>query len=130
MRVDGNGGRLPNYFPNSFDSIQVDASYSEPSEQLESTIADWYDRNSKIGGNDHYSQPRALFREVMTKEEQDNTISNVIGAMSGISGPKRDLIVNRQLCHWFRMDEDFGRRVAAGLGVNVDAVMESMNATR
>lgn len=130
MRVDGNGGRLPNYFPNSFDSIQVDESYREPSEQLESTIADWYDRNSKIGGNDHYSQPRALFREVMTKEEQDNTISNVIGAMGGISGPKRNLIVNRQLCHWFRMDEDFGRRVAEGLGVNVDAVMESMNAIR
>ena len=28
--------------------------------------------------------------------------------MSGISGPKRDLIVNRQLCHWFRADMNLG----------------------
>lgn len=43
--------------------------------------------------------------------------------MSGISGPKRDLIINRQLCHWFRMDEEFGARVANGLGVDLNAVM-------
>ena len=125
MRVDGNGGKKPNYWPNSFDDIVVDKQYEEPSEQLEDTIADWYDRNSKVGDNDHYSQPRALFRDVMSKEEQDNTINNTIGAMSGISGPKREVIINRQLCHWFRMDEEFGMRIAKGLGVDINAVMAS-----
>lgn len=127
MRMDGNGGRKPNYFPNSFDNIEIDERYREPSEHLERTIADWYDRNSKIGDSDHYSQPRSLFRDVMSEEEQTNTINNTIGAMSGISGPMREVIVNRQLCHWFRMDNEFGSRVAEGLGVDVNAVMESMN---
>ena len=59
----------------------------------------------------------------MSKSEQDNTINNTIGAMSGITGPKRDVIINRQLCHWFRMDDEFGSRVAKGLGVDINAVM-------
>ena len=31
MRVDGNGGKSPNYFPNSFDDIEADESYKQPS---------------------------------------------------------------------------------------------------
>ncbi|MDN3670130.1 catalase [Echinicola jeungdonensis] len=128
MRIDGNGGRKSNYYPNSFDDIEVDKEYYEPSEALDDNIADWYDRNSKIGGNDHYSQARALFRDIMNLEEQDNTIANTIEAMSGNSGPKREEIIYRQLCHWFRVDEEFGSRVADGLGVDVNSVMASMNA--
>jgi catalase len=30
MRTDGNGGENPNYFPNSFDDIQIDQAYKEP----------------------------------------------------------------------------------------------------
>ncbi|WP_215222920.1 catalase [Echinicola shivajiensis] len=127
MRVDGNQGRKPNYYPNSFDEIEVDESYREPSDDLGESIADWYDRNSKQGGSDHYSQPRTLFRDVMGPDEQDNAINNTISAMSGISGPKRQEIINRQLCHWFRMDEEFGAKVAKGLGIDVEAVMSSMN---
>jgi catalase len=29
MRTDGNGGN-PNYFPNSFDEMQIDQAYKEP----------------------------------------------------------------------------------------------------
>ena len=30
----------------------------------------------------------------------------------------------RQLCHFFRADEDYGRRIADKLGINVDAAMQ------
>jgi catalase len=30
MRTDGNGVENPNYFPNSFDDIQIDQAYKEP----------------------------------------------------------------------------------------------------
>ena len=30
MRVDGNGGSSPNYWPNSFDDMAIDQSYKEP----------------------------------------------------------------------------------------------------
>ncbi|HTD41188.1 MAG TPA: catalase, partial [Mucilaginibacter sp.] len=118
MRVDGNGGKGPNYFPNSFDNIKPDASYIAPPEILDSNIADWYDRNGE-GENDHYTQPGIFFREVLGEEDKKHLISNVVGAMSGIDGPKRDLIVNRQLCHFFRADIQLGMAIAQGLGVNV-----------
>ncbi|MEI8135231.1 MAG: catalase [bacterium] len=125
MRVDGNGGDKPNYYPNSFDDIYIDQRYKEPPMQLDSMIADWYDRNGE-GENDHYTQPGNLFRSVMDASQEKNTIHNIVGAMSGIAGPKRAEIINRQLCHWFRADLELGSGVAAGLGVNVDEIMAMM----
>lgn len=121
MRVDGNGGSAPNYFPNSFDDIAVDQSYKEPAWALESNVAAWYDRNAE-GENDHYTQPGNLFR-LLVPEQQQNLISNVVGAMSGIEGPKRMEIINRQLCHWFRADPRLGMGIAQGLGVDIDPAM-------
>ncbi|WP_306568140.1 catalase [Flavobacterium lindanitolerans] len=121
MRIDGNGGSAPNYFPNSFDNIVVDQSYKEPTWALESNVAGWYDRNAE-GENDHYTQPGNLFR-LLEPEQQKNLISNVVGAMSGIEGPKRMEIINRQLCHWFRADPRLGMGIAQGLGVEVDPAM-------
>jgi len=125
MRLDGNSGSAPNYFPNSFDDITIDEAYKEPPLQLESTLADWYDRNAP-GENDHYSQPGTLFSKVMTEAEKRNTVHNIVGAMSGIVGPKRDLIINRQLCHFFRASIDLGVRVAQGLGVDVATAQAHM----
>jgi catalase len=122
MRVDGNGEDSPNYFPNSFDDIEADASYKEPAMNLESHIADWYDRNSP-GDNDHYTQPGILYRKVMNDEEKRNTVSNIVNAMSGISGEKKADIINRQLCHWFRADIGLGMAIAKGLGISVDETM-------
>ncbi|MCC7030999.1 MAG: catalase, partial [Chitinophagaceae bacterium] len=114
----------PNYFPNSFDNIKVDAEYKEPAMNLDSLVADWYDRNG-ANDNDHYTQPGNLYRKVMTDDEKKNTVANIVGAMSGISGPKKDEIINRQLCHFFRADIGLGMAVAQGLGVVVDdKVME------
>lgn len=127
MRIDGNGGRKPNYFPNSFDDIEVDESYQEPSDELNSTIADWYDRNSEIGGSDHFTQPGNLYRDVMNDEQKTALVNNIVNGMSGVTGPKKDEIVNRQLCHWFRADENLGQRVARGLNVDVEQVMKAMS---
>ena len=121
MRIDGNGGRMPNYFPNSFDNIVADESYKEPSQELESNVAGWYNRNAE-GENDHYTQPGNLFR-LLVPEQQQNLISNVVGAMSGIDGPKRMEIINRQLCHWFRADPRLGMGIAQGLGIQIDPNM-------
>jgi catalase len=122
MRVDDNGGRKPNYFPNSFDDIEVDQAYKEPAQQLESSLADWYDRNGP-GEDDHYSQPGALYREVMDEQAREHTVHNIVNAMSGISGPKREQIIMRQLCHFFRTDTQLGMRVASGLRIDVNKLM-------
>jgi catalase len=125
MRIDGNGGSDPNYFPNSFDDIYTDESYKEPVVILETMVADWYDRNGE-GENDHYTQPGLLFNKAMNDYDRHNLISNIVGAMSGIDGPKKDLIINRQLCHFFRADVKLGMAVAKGLGVNIESVMNEL----
>jgi len=119
MAVNGNGEDAPNYFPNSFDNIEADQNYKEPAMQLDSMVADWYDRNG-ANDHDHYTQPGILYRKVMTDEEKKNTVANIVGAMSGISGPKKDEIINRQLCHFFRADIGLGMSIAQGLGVTID----------
>ena len=113
------------YFPNSFDNIVVDADYAKPAMTLDSLTADWFDRNGE-GENDHYTQPGNLFHKVMDDKQKKNTIHNIVGAMSGISGPKRDEIINRQLCHWFRADMELGMGIAGGLGVDTNAVMQQL----
>ncbi|MCF8450154.1 MAG: catalase [Taibaiella sp.] len=125
MNIDGNGEDNPNYFPNSFDDIYTDNSYKEPSMFLDSNIADWYDRNGP-NDNDHYTQPGLLFTKAMNDYDRHNLVSNIVGAMSGITGEKRDLIINRQLCHFFRANVQLGIAVAKGLGVDVESVMNNM----
>jgi catalase len=119
MSVNGNGGSDPNYYPNSFDDVYEDSTYKEPAMVLDSNVADWYDRNAP-GEDDHYTQPGLLFSKVMSDYDRKNTVNNIVSAMSGIRGPKRDEIINRQLCHFFRADVNLGMAVAQGLGVKID----------
>jgi len=117
MRSDGNGENNPNYKPNSFDDIIEDETRKGLNYELDSNEVGYFDRNEN--DDDHYTQPGDLFK-LMTDEHKQNTINNIVGAMSGISGPKKDEIVNRQLCHWFRADPQLGAGIAKGLGVDVD----------
>lgn len=123
MRVDDNGNDHPNYYPNSFGEIEPDESYKEPAWELESNVADWYDRNSAPGDDDHYTQPGDLYRKVLSPEDRSNLVNNIVGSMSGINGPKRDKIINLQLCHFFRADIGLGMAIAKGLGVDVEEAM-------
>ncbi|MGQ1888898.1 catalase [Thermophagus sp. OGC60D27] len=113
MTVNGNQGSSPNYHPNSFDDIEVDKKYKIPSFNLDSTIADTYDRNEN--DDDHYTQPGLLFRKVMNDQERKNTISNIVDAMRQINGPKRDEIIKRQLIHFAKADLELATGVAKGL---------------
>ena len=128
MRVDDNGGSNPNYFPNSFDDITPDESYKQPAWELDTNVANWYDRNAE-GENDHYTQPGIFYREVLKDQDKKNLVSNIAGAMGGISGPMKDMIVNRQLCHFFRADIGLGMAVANSLGLDMAAVQQQMPKT-
>ena len=124
MRVDGNGGSAPNYFPNSFDDIVADPAYKEPSWELGTSVAGWYDRNAE-GENDHYTQPGDLYR-LMPEQQKQDLIKNIVNSMKGINGPKKDIITNRQLCHWFRADINLGMAIAKGLELDLNEAMKQM----
>lgn len=118
MQTGDNGGANANYRPNSFDNIIIDENYKEQPMQIESITAYWFDRNEN--DDDHYTQPGNLYREVMSDQDRKNTVANIVNEMSGISGEKKDEIINRQLCHFFRADAQLGISVAKGLGVSID----------
>ncbi|MFD1144176.1 catalase [Larkinella insperata] len=125
MRVDGNGGSSPNYWPNSFDNIVADSSYKEPGLTLESTLADWYDRNAP-GEDDHYTQPGWFYTKALNDTDRVNLVHNIVASMKGIEGPKKDEIINRQLCHFFRANIQLGLAIAQGLGTDITAFMPGM----
>jgi len=118
MQVGDNGGANPNYRPNSFDDIVADESYKEPPMQLESSIADWFDRNEN--DDDHFTQPGLLYSKVMVEKDRENLVNNIVSSMNSISGEKKDEIINRQLSHFFRADSHLGMAVAKGLGITIN----------
>ena len=122
MRMDGNGGGSPNYFPNSFDNIKADEKYKGVPEESDSTTMDWYDRNAP-GENDHYSQPGIFYRQVLNDTDKKSLVKNISDNMSQIGGPKKDEIINRQLCHFFRADIGLGMAIANRLGINPEKIM-------
>ena len=117
MAQGKNGGQGPNYFPNSFGGPTEDKSVSEYAYPIEATKAARYDRNAP-GDDDHYTQPGDLFR-LMTEKAQNNTIKNIVGHMSGVQGPKKDEIIQRQVALWYKVDKKLGAGVAAGLGTKM-----------
>ena len=79
--------------------------------------------NRNENDDDHFTQPGLLYTKAMDESARQNLIKNIITSMSGISGEKRDEIINRQLCHFFRANIDLGMKIAQGLQININANM-------
>ncbi|MFB9120296.1 catalase [Bergeyella porcorum] len=109
----------PNYFPNSFGDIQPDENYRNYEYEIDSNQVAHFDRNEE--DNDHYTQPGLLYTKAMNDEERQHLVSNIVAHMKKIDGDRKDEIINRQLCHFFRANIDLGMKIAIGLGVTIDA---------
>ncbi|WP_196894786.1 catalase [Aureivirga marina] len=119
MRFDDNRGSSPNYYPNSFDN-------SEPYDGIDLNNCPHQPKDKRIGtfdrnhnDDDHYSQPGKLF-EIMPEDAKQRTIKNISDSMKGITGIKKEEIINRQLCHFFRANVTLGMGIARELGVSID----------
>lgn len=116
MALGDNGGNTPNYEPNSHeDTPKQNCAYVEPPIDLGHVKSDRYDHRV---GNDDYTQAGDLYR-IMTPDQQERLIQNIAGSLSQA---RQDLQM-RQLCHFFRADVNYGRRVAAALGIEIDPSM-------
>lgn len=121
MKFNENGGASSNYFPNSFDGNYESAASKGIPYELEDTTVAYFDRNEN--DDDHYTQPGILFEKVMDEEAKQNTINNIVNAMSGIEGDRKEQIIMRQLCHWFRVSPRLGMGIAKGLHIDISAFM-------
>jgi len=65
-----------------------------------------------------------------TERDPAVLFSNIVGAMSGITSPKKSEITNRQLGHFFRADIGLGMAIVQGLGINPDEAMPKQHAPK
>ncbi|MGB3129368.1 MAG: catalase-related domain-containing protein, partial [Dehalococcoidia bacterium] len=114
MRVDGNFGSGPNYYPNSFGGPEPQPDASEPPFEVSGLAA----RHPYTHPNDDFFQAGELYRRVMTDEDRDHLIGNITTHLC--NAQKR--IQLRQAAIFHKADPEYGRRVADGLGLDVKEV--------
>jgi len=112
MRFDGNGGPAPNYEPNSFGGPQQDPRFTEVPYAVEGAAAR-YDHHA---GNDDFTQAGDLYR-LLTPDARARLVANIVASLGSV--PER--IQRLQLGHFLKADAEYGTRVAAGLGLSVEA---------
>ncbi len=109
-------GSKPNYWPNSRQNTPMpDARYKDPAWKLGEVIVDRYDSTQD---HDDYTQVANLYA-LFDDDHRDRLTTRI----AGVLGQAREEVQMRQLCHFFRVDEDYGRRVAEKLGIDADAAM-------
>ncbi|MGA9226898.1 MAG: catalase KatA [Mesobacillus sp.] len=110
MRFDGNGGKSVNYEPNSFGGPTEVNEHKQASFPV-SGVAE----NVGYDHHDHYTQAGDLYR-LMNEEERARLVSNIVAAMKPV---ERDDIKLRQIGHFYKADQEYGTRIAQGLGLQV-----------
>ena len=119
MATAENYGGSPNYWPNSREGTPMpQPEYKDPAWQLGQTIVDRYDSTVD---HDDYTQAGNLYR--MFDDAHRDRLARRI---AGVLGQARREVQERQLCHFFRADEDYGRRVAEKLGIDVEEVLKAL----
>lgn len=114
MRVDDNGGGGPNYWPHSFEGPEPDPTAGEPPFEVAGHAA----RQPYSHPNDDFQQAGDLYRKVMTEEDRDHLVGNIVDHLKGAQ--KR--IQMRQVALFFKADSEYGRRVTEGLGLDIKEV--------
>ncbi len=111
MRFDENGNSGPNYYPNSFGGPEPDAQTAEPTFDVSGKVA----RQPYTHPNDDFVQPGNLYRKVMTDQDRENLIGNIV---SHLCNARKDIQV-RQARLFYKADPEYGQRVAKGLGIEL-----------
>ena len=114
MRVDDGGGSGPNYWPNSMGGPAPEPAASEPAFDVSGQAG----RHAYTHPNDDFVQPGDLYRKAMTPSDRENLVCNIVSHLGGAQ--KR--IQLRQAALFLKADEDYGTKVAQGLGLDVAEV--------
>jgi catalase len=114
MQTGPNDGGWPNYWPNSFGGPEPAPQASEPPFEIEGRAGHYPYQHS----NDDFVQAGNLYRKVMSDQDRQNLIGNIVDHLGGAQ--KR--IQLRQAAIFYKAEPDYGHRVAEGLGLDVAEV--------
>ena len=122
MATAQNHGSKPNYWPNSREgSPEADEQYMDPAWKLGTVIVDRYDSTVD---HDNFTQPGNMYR-MFDDAHRDRLTTRI----AGVLGQARKEVQERQLAHFFNADEDYGRRVAEKLGMDVSKFAQAAGAS-
>ncbi len=116
MNTGENGGGGPNYYPNTFNGPTPDLWAAEPPFELKGKAA----RQRHDHPNSDFVQAGTLYSKVMSDEDRKHLISNIVGHLGGAE----ERIQYRQAALFFLADQDYGKRVAKGLKLELKRVKE------
>lgn len=114
MRFDSNGGGGPNYWPNSFGGPAPDPELAVPPLDVSGMAA----RHAYELGDVDFVQAGDLYRKVMTDEDREHLIRNIV---SHLKGAQKRLQL-RQTALFFKAGADYGERVGKGLGLDIKEI--------
>ena len=112
MRVDGNQGGAPNYFPNSFGgpspapaphaAWHKEALCPHASRAGSAVVARY-----ETGDEDNFTQCGQFFRNVLTSEERERLTDNIAGNLANA----QEFIRTRAIANFAAADSDYGRMI-------------------
>lgn len=104
----------PNYYPNSFEGSQPDKKYTVPPVDV-SGIAT---RHEYELSDIDYVQAGDLYGKVLSEYDKTNLVGNIVAHIQNAA--KR--IQLRQTAIFYKAHEDYGTRIASGLGLDLNEV--------
>ncbi len=104
----------PNYYPNSFDGPAPDKKYTSPPIDVSGTAT----RHEYQLSDMDYKQAGILYGEVMSDYDRNNLVGNIVAHIKNAA--KR--IQMRQTVIFYKAHEDYGTKVAEGLGLDMNEV--------
>lgn len=110
MAVNGNGGRTPNYEPNSVGGPKQAPQLIEHPQRLGSDVMV---RQKTTHPNDDFVQAGMLYRDAMSEYDRSRLVHNIVGHLKNA---KKEIQM-RQVQVFSKVDKDYGRRIAQGLGL-------------
>ncbi len=118
--ADGaNYGGAPNYWPNTIAGTPKPApAFADPAWALGEATVDRFDSTQD---HDDFTQAGNLYK-LFDDGERDRLASRIAGGL----GQARQEVQLRQICHFSRADPDYGQRVAAKLGINIEEAMAAL----
>ncbi|KAN0045057.1 hypothetical protein ACTA71_006585 [Dictyostelium dimigraforme] len=116
MAVNGNGGKGPNYQPNSFGGPEPKPEFTQSKFEVKQFAA----RQPYIHPNDDFVQPGDLYR-LMPEDAKSRFVSNLVGHMSGVTIKE---IKVRAVSNFYKADKDLGARLCKGLGIDINDVIK------
>ncbi len=114
MRTDDNGGGMPHYYPNTQGGPEPDAQFDEPPLPITGDA----DRYEYTHPNSDFEQAGTLYSRVMTDTDREHLIGNLVAHL----GNAQKRLQLRQTALFYLADEEYGRRVAEGLQLEVGEV--------